>query len=59
MALDEPKSNDEIHKVEGFTFVIDKDVIRLIGDVTIDVSKWGIELYSGLDKRTSKSSCSL
>ena len=59
MALDEPKSNDEIHKVEGFMFVIDKDVVRLIGDVTIDVSKWGIELYSGLDKRTSKSCCSL
>ena len=59
MALDEPKSNDEIHKVERFTFVIDKDVVRLVGDVTIDVSGWGIELYSGLDKRMSKSSCSL
>jgi Fe-S cluster assembly iron-binding protein IscA len=59
MTLDEPKSNDEIHKVEGFTFVIDKDVVRLVGDVTIDVSEWGIELYSGLDRRMSKSSCSL
>ncbi len=59
MALDEPKLNDEIHKVEGFTFVVDKDVVRLVGDVTIDVSVWGIELYSDLDRRTSKSSCSL
>jgi hypothetical protein len=59
MALDEPKSNDEIHKVEGFTFVMDKDVVRLVGDVTIDVSERGIEVYSGLDKRMSKSTCSL
>jgi hypothetical protein len=59
MALDEPKSNDEIHKVDGFTFVIDKDVVQLVGDVSIELSEWGIELHSGLDKGMSKSSCSL
>ena len=58
MALDEPKSDDENHKIDGFTFVADKDVFKIVGDIIIDASAWGIELRSGLNKRKSKDSCS-
>jgi Fe-S cluster assembly iron-binding protein IscA len=59
MALDEPGKTDEIHTADGFTFVMDKDTAGIAGDVTIDASRWGIELRSGLNKGRSKNSCSL
>jgi hypothetical protein len=59
MALDEPKSNDEILKLDEFIFVADKDVLTIVGDITVDASALGIELRSGLNKGRLKSSCSL
>ena len=59
MALDEPKTNDRVYETEGFMFVMDKDVEGLFGDITIDVSAWGIEVYSGLNRGRQKTGCSI
>ncbi len=36
MALDEPADNDEIHKEESFSVVIDKKLLTECGGVNID-----------------------
>lgn len=42
MALDEPSSNDEVHKEQGFDVVIEKNLLNQLGGVRIDFekSKW-------------------
>ena len=36
MVLDEPKDTDEVFKVNGFTMVMDKELIGQTKDVTVD-----------------------
>lgn len=36
MVLDEPKDSDETYEVEGLTYLVDKGLAALSGDVTVD-----------------------
>ena len=36
MVLDEPKDEDDVYKVNGFTMVIDKNLHEQAGDVSVD-----------------------
>jgi Fe-S cluster assembly iron-binding protein IscA len=36
MALDEPKDNDEIHKNNGITFMINKDLFDQVKPISVD-----------------------
>lgn len=57
MALDEPKPDDIVHTVDGFTFVLDKDLSGYAGEVTIHATYQGFEIHSGPDRKSS-SGCS-
>jgi hypothetical protein len=50
MVLDEPKLNDIVHTLDGFTFVMDKDVAGFTGDVTLDATSRGFVVNSGLNR---------
>jgi len=41
MVLDEPKETDEVFKVNGFTMIIDKDLLSTTQDVTVDYINQG------------------
>lgn len=36
MVLDEPKDSDDVFKVNGFTMVVDKDLLEQTKSVTVD-----------------------
>ena len=42
MALDEPNDADEVHQEQGFSVVIEKDLLDKLGGVSIDFeqSRW-------------------
>lgn len=42
MVLDEPKENDDIFKVNGFTMLIDKELHKTTKDVSVDYVTYGI-----------------
>jgi Fe-S cluster assembly iron-binding protein IscA len=41
MVLDEPKETDEVFNINGFTMVMDKELIGQTKDVTIDYGMYG------------------
>ena len=43
MALDESKDNDEVHEMDGFKLVADRDVIDRYGDISVQFREhpWG------------------
>lgn len=42
MVLDEPKDNDDVFKVNGFTMIIDKELHTTTKDVTVDYVVYGM-----------------
>jgi hypothetical protein len=50
MAQDEPKPDDIVQTVDGFTFVLDKNIAGSAGDITIHATARGIEIYSGSNR---------
>lgn len=60
MALDEPRDTDEVYKVDGFTYVVDKDLLERAKPIKIDFAMSGFKLDSAIDFGPSSgcSSCS-
>ena len=60
MALDEPKDSDEVYKIEGFTYVIDKEFMDKAKPVTVDFIDYGFKLSSSIqfDSKCGGCSCS-
>jgi|GEM_PF-135943 len=48
MALDEPKETDEVKAVDGFTYVIDKEFLKLAQPVKVDFIDYGFRLTSSI-----------
>lgn len=48
MALDEPKENDEVKTVDGFTYVIDKEFLQRAQPVKVDFIDYGFRLTSSI-----------
>jgi Fe-S cluster assembly iron-binding protein IscA len=48
MALDEPKDNDEVMDIDGFTYLIDKDFAKMAQPVKVDFVDYGFRLTSSL-----------
>jgi len=42
MVLDEPKENDDVYKINGFTMMIDKELHGTTKDVTVDYVVYGM-----------------
>ena len=60
MALDEPNDNDETFSVNGFTFVMEKDLKKSAGRIAIDISYMGFVVSSenSVGAGSGKGSCS-
>jgi iron-sulfur cluster assembly protein len=42
MVLDEPKENDDVYQINGFTMLIEKDLHETTKDVTVDYVTYGM-----------------
>ena len=49
MALDEPKDSDDQYKVDGFEYIIDKDLMKKAEPIKIDFQGMGFKLDCGID----------
>ena len=57
MALDEPKENDEVIDVDGFTYLIDKDFMQQAQPVKVDFIQYGFKLTSNLKLNAGCGGC--
>ncbi|MFW6052921.1 MAG: hypothetical protein ACOC8I_03325 [Desulfosalsimonas sp.] len=57
MVLDEPKGSDEEFKVNGFTFIADKDFLAQASPIKIDFNGFGFDISSGMQMDYGCSSC--
>lgn len=57
MALDEPKENDEVKTVDGFTYVIDKEFLQKAQPVKVDFIDYGFRLTSSIKFDSACSGC--
>ena len=59
MALDETKENDEVFELEGYKYVMDKDLLSKAAPVKIDFTPTGFKIDTGMDLGASAcGSCS-
>jgi Fe-S cluster assembly iron-binding protein IscA len=49
MALDEPKDTDDVHDVNGFQFIVDKEFYEKAKPVTVDFLGYGFKISSSID----------
>lgn len=65
MALDEPRENDDVFKIEGFTYLVDKEFMKKAQPVKVDFIDYGFRLTSSIKLDSacggcgSNSSCSV
>lgn len=57
MALDEPKDNDEIFTIDGFTYAIDKGLLEATQPVTIDFKSIGFHITATRPPGVNGSCC--
>jgi Fe-S cluster assembly iron-binding protein IscA len=59
LALDEPGKNDEVYTSEGFSFIIDKTLVKKLSTIKIDSNEYGFLITSpSLEDVASSGSCS-
>lgn len=49
MALDEPRDTDDVYKIDGFEYIIDKGLLERAKPVKIDFQGMGFKLDCGID----------
>jgi len=49
LALDEPKDNDDSFDVEGYTFLVEKDLMAKAQPITVDLTYMGFQVQSNLE----------
>ncbi len=49
MALDEPKSTDDRFKIDGFEYIIDKDLLERAKPIKVDFQGMGFKLDCSID----------
>ena len=49
MALDEPKDNDDSFDLEGYTFLVEKDLMAKAQPITVDLTYMGFQVQSNLE----------
>lgn len=57
MALDEPKDADEKFEIDGFTYLVDKQLFAEVQPVTIDFKSVGFHITGHLPGRSGQCSC--
>lgn len=56
LALDEAKDDDEVYDLNGYTFVVEKDLALLAGPIAVDMTDYGFTVTS--DLKLEGGSCS-
>ena len=49
MALDEPKDSDDVHDVNGFQFIINKEFFEKAKPVKVDFLGYGFSISSNIE----------
>jgi Fe-S cluster assembly iron-binding protein IscA len=57
MALDGPRDNDEIFKVDGFTYLIDKELLAAVQPVTVDFNAIGFHISGNMAGMAGRRFC--
>jgi hypothetical protein len=57
MALDEPNSNDEVYDIEGFKYIVSKDLLEKAQPIKVDFLEVGFKLTSSLVFDAGASAC--
>lgn len=58
MALDEPRDTDKVYEVDGFTYVVDQDLLEKAKPIKVDFAITGFKLDCAIDFGSSASGCS-
>jgi Fe-S cluster assembly iron-binding protein IscA len=58
MALDEPKDTDDVFKINGFKFVIEKELLREADPIKVDFTGFGFQFDCALQFDEGCSACS-
>ncbi len=57
MALDESNDNDEIFDADGFTFCIEKPLVKQVSFLRVDITYMGFVVDSDMQLASSGGSC--
>jgi Fe-S cluster assembly iron-binding protein IscA len=57
MALDEPKTTDDVFDIDGFQYIVDKDFMEKAKPIKVDFSEMGFKLDCSIDFGAGCSSC--
>ncbi len=49
MALDESNENDEVYEVEGFSYIVNKNLLEKATPIKVDFSNYGFRLDCAID----------
>jgi len=49
MALDESKENDETYEIEGYSYIVNKDLMEKATPIKVDFSNYGFRLDCAID----------
>ncbi|MGA7146604.1 MAG: hypothetical protein WBY47_19025 [Desulfobacterales bacterium] len=58
MALDESKDTDDVFKINGFKFVIEKELLREADPIKVDFTGFGFQFDCALQFDEGCSACS-
>ena len=58
LALDEPNDKDEVVDVQGYTFVMEKELYGKASPITVDMTAFGFSVKSGMELGGGGSGCS-
>ena len=58
IALDEPRENDQTFEIDGFTYIIDKELLEKAQPVTVDFKIFGFQIDSQLVLEPAEGGCS-
>jgi len=56
MALDEPRDTDHVFEIDGFAYVVDKDLLEKAKPITVDFKVFGFQINSSLVFEPTESS---
>jgi hypothetical protein len=59
LALDEPKDTDERLVVDGFQYIVDKDLLAMAQPINIDFTPMGFHVTGNLNTTESAGGCAI
>lgn len=49
LALDEPKDTDDVFDVQGYSFIVDKELMTKAQPISVDLTYMGFQINSSLE----------